>query len=193
MEKLGFSPDVIVKLDLDSGRYHLPDNYFDIVFSDNVIEHVENLSLFCKEVSRLTVCGGLGAHIFPSHHKIKEPHVKIPFIHWLPKSSIRYRTLKFAIATGIDARWVKVHKLPNDQAAKVYYDYLDQNTHYRQIDDIKVEFEKAALFCDTSLTGKIIVEKLFPRSLHTLPGLSKSLERLSLYFHTSVLITQKNC
>lgn len=28
MEKLGFSPDVIVKLDLDSGRYHLPDNYF---------------------------------------------------------------------------------------------------------------------------------------------------------------------
>lgn len=191
LKSLGFNPDAIVRLDLDSGRYPFPDDYFDIVFSENVIEHVEDLSSFCKEVSRLTVRSGIGAHMFPSRYRINEPHVRLPFVHWLPKSAIRYRILRFAVTIGMDARWVKVRHLSNDRAANVYYEYLERNTFYRRIDNIKKEFEEASLVCDTSLTGKLVVDQLFFGGFNSLPGLSKSLEKLSLEFHTSVLITEK--
>lgn len=69
------------------GRY-LPfkDSAFDIVFSNSVIEHVgtrADQQLFANEVSRV------GRYYWiqtPNRHFPIEPHVMLPFVHYLPKS-----------------------------------------------------------------------------------------------------------
>ena len=49
----------------DSSKTPFEDGYFDIVLSDQVLEHVENLEHVAKEVSRLLKPGGISLHILP--------------------------------------------------------------------------------------------------------------------------------
>jgi len=61
-----------------------PDNTFDIVYSNSVIEHLgswSNQKLFAKEILRV------GKFIYvqtPAKEFLVEPHLITPFIHWFP-------------------------------------------------------------------------------------------------------------
>lgn len=46
-------------LDLTKNSIPYPDNHFDVVFADNVMEHVQNPSLVFKEIDRVLKPGGL--------------------------------------------------------------------------------------------------------------------------------------
>ncbi|QVL34875.1 methyltransferase domain-containing protein [Telmatocola sphagniphila] len=46
------------KVDLDSGRIPLPENYADLVVAIETIEHLENPRFFVRELTRLTRPGG---------------------------------------------------------------------------------------------------------------------------------------
>ena len=101
LEGIGLDPSEIVLLDLSSGKYPIPDQYFDFVYSDNVLEHVENLESFVQEADRLTRTGGWGIHIFPSRWRLIEAHVRVPFVHWTRNSSVRLALIRLSIAMGI--------------------------------------------------------------------------------------------
>lgn len=46
-------------LDLSTGRIPFPDEMFDVVFADNVMEHVDNPETVLREVARILKPGGL--------------------------------------------------------------------------------------------------------------------------------------
>lgn len=67
---------------------HLPynDNYFDVVISNHVIEHVRNQELHISEAYRVLKGGGVFYLAMPNKYGFFDPHYKLPLISWLPRS-----------------------------------------------------------------------------------------------------------
>jgi hypothetical protein len=84
---------------------HLPfgDRSFDVVYSNSVIEHLENANnqqLFAME------CGRVGQRYYvqtPNKHFPVEPHLLTPFIHWLPRR-VQRRMLRNMTVWGLISR-----------------------------------------------------------------------------------------
>ena len=86
----------------DGCRLDLPNNAYDIVFSNSVIEHVgsyENQKAFASEVGRV------GKSLWiqtPAYECFIEPHYLAPFIHWLPKKWQKKLIRNFTIRGLLD-------------------------------------------------------------------------------------------
>lgn len=86
----------------DGCKLDFPNNSYDIVFSNSVIEHVgsyENQKAFAGEVRRV------GRSLWiqtPAYECFIEPHYLAPFIHWLPKRWQKKLVRKFTIRGLID-------------------------------------------------------------------------------------------
>lgn len=52
--------------DYDGHTVPAPDNSFDVVFSSNVLEHLEDLDGLLREAARVTKPGGIGIHLMPT-------------------------------------------------------------------------------------------------------------------------------
>ncbi|MBT6718867.1 MAG: class I SAM-dependent methyltransferase [Nitrospina sp.] len=63
-------------------------NFFDIVISNHVIEHVGFFSeqlMHLREISRVLKRTGTLYLAFPNKYTLIEPHYKLPFLSWLPQ------------------------------------------------------------------------------------------------------------
>ena len=63
-----------------NGSYRIPfdDEAFDFVYSNSVLEHVEDLDSALSEMKRVLKPGGVSLHFFPPRAKPIEPHVLVP-------------------------------------------------------------------------------------------------------------------
>jgi hypothetical protein len=86
----------------DGCKLYLPNNAYDIVFSNSVIEHVgsyENQKAFASEARRV------GKKLWiqtPAYECFIEPHYLVPFIHWLPKKWQKKLVRHFTIRGLLD-------------------------------------------------------------------------------------------
>ena len=60
---------------------------FDVIIANQVFEHIENKNLIFKQIYNCLKDGGLLITTFPTKEIIVEPHLKLPFIHYLQKES----------------------------------------------------------------------------------------------------------
>src|SRR6478609_3547141 len=70
MEHFRFSTD---------GKVPFPDEYFDLVISDQVLEHVSEQEKAFREIYRVLKAGGVSVHVFPAKWQVVEPHMHVPF------------------------------------------------------------------------------------------------------------------
>lgn len=65
----------------DWARFRLPyeDSSFDFVFSLTVLEHVLNLDVVMRELSRVMKPTSIAFHIYPPRYIVREPHIFVPF------------------------------------------------------------------------------------------------------------------
>lgn len=117
-----------------------PDGFFHLVLSDQVFEHVQNLDAVVAELKRVTMPGGFGLHFFPAKWRVVEPHLFVPFVHWLPKNRIRRVYLR-AMLKQIPLWEGLERKMPN-QLAQVYYEYSVQKTYYRPLRHIRTTLQR---------------------------------------------------
>lgn len=100
------------------------DDFADIVLSDQVVEHIEDLDSFFREIARIGKPGSISMHYFPSENKPIEPHVRIP------------------LATKFQGRgWIGLWQrgpfkgMPRrdwrSRGVDAMYEYLKDKTHYR--------------------------------------------------------------
>lgn len=69
-------------------------NSFDIVVANHVIEHIPNQKTVTQEMIRVLKPGGFLYLSTPNKYWLNDPHYKLPFISWLPRSaSQRYLQL----------------------------------------------------------------------------------------------------
>jgi len=134
----GYDPQSIIMHVNELDRF--PDGFFDMIFSEEVFEHIENIGEVTREMSRLTKPGGIGVHLFPGAKRVIEPHLFMPFVHWLPKHRIRQLVIAAFLILKIGPRWPHAEKLGLWGASDVYRSYLDEYTHYRDRDSILESF-----------------------------------------------------
>jgi SAM-dependent methyltransferase len=65
-----------------------PDDFFDAIVSNQVLEHVRDQRLFFDQIARVLKSLGFSAHIYPSAHSIIEPHLKIPAAHRIKDAAL---------------------------------------------------------------------------------------------------------
>lgn len=61
------------------------DESFDVVISNQVIEHIPPQQQHLEEICRVLKKGGIAYIATPSKFTLIEPHFKLPFLSWLPK------------------------------------------------------------------------------------------------------------
>ncbi len=121
---------------IDKNRYVLPfpDNTFDVVFSDQVFEHVQNYSETLAELARVLKPGGVAFHLFPSRYTPLEPHVYVPLATVLRP----YWWLSFWAFLGV--RTEEQQNTSAKDTAIANFEYLRDRTHYLSKRQINKEF-----------------------------------------------------
>lgn len=74
-----YKRDILRLIELEPYKLPFPDNYFDFVISDQVMEHAMNTREFMGELSRVMKADGECLHFLPSRYRIIEGHVFVPF------------------------------------------------------------------------------------------------------------------
>ena len=138
---------------MDSDNYEIPfdKEHFDLVVSDQTIEHVEDLEKFVSESNRVLKTGCDFIAYFPSKHKFREPHVGIPFGGIFQS----YYFVRFWCALG-----VVFDKYKFVDGHKEVYSYLKFKTHYRNENEIRQIFKKS--YNDISYVPKNILKNIKP-------------------------------
>jgi SAM-dependent methyltransferase len=115
----------------EGGALPFDDGFFDVVVSDQVLEHVRPLEATVRELERI---GRLSYHHFPSRAVWREGHIGIPFAHRLPpgRARLAYTTAlrRLGLGTAKDER-------PARQWAREMLDWIDRWTVYRDVRDVE--------------------------------------------------------
>ncbi len=101
----------------------------DFVLSNQVLEHVKDLQHFFSEVERVLKNGGVSINLFPIGHNLVEPHLRIPFAHWIKSWDLMNLYIKIYVRARL-----KTHNpasVSADERAESLADYLLFNTRYR--------------------------------------------------------------
>lgn len=120
----------------DDGSLPFSDDYFDIIFSEQVLEHVQDHYLVAREISRVLKVNAYSIHKFPSRLRPIESHRYVPF-----SSIIRRRSwLTFWVILGFHMSTQRKEKVNSIVTESLHY--LDTKTNYLKGKEIKHIFGK---------------------------------------------------
>ncbi|MDP6439202.1 MAG: class I SAM-dependent methyltransferase [Candidatus Brocadiia bacterium] len=97
----GEDPDAVLRVIGREGRTSFPNGFFHFVFSQQVMEHVEDLGGMVEELAGITRPGGMGVHAYPAHRQMMERHLLMPAVHWVPKGALRKACIALCVACGL--------------------------------------------------------------------------------------------
>jgi SAM-dependent methyltransferase len=123
---------------IENGRIPYEDGWFDVVISNQVMEHVEDLDAVLAEIHRVLMTGGHVLSIFPDKGVWREGHTNVPFMHWLPPGRFRHAYASAVISAGLGYRFGQAPS----KAARSSGDYLDRWTHYRTYPAIRDSYRR---------------------------------------------------
>lgn len=128
-----------IKLIRSDMAWPFEDNFFDIIFSNQVMEHVFNQAFLLNEIKRTMQQEGYSFHLYPLKHYIYEGHLLIPFVHKFKSWTSTYYWIKGASYLGIGK--YKVHKKEGlctsiEHFAERHADYLAYQVNYKTASEI---------------------------------------------------------
>lgn len=77
------------------------DGMFDVVVSNQVMEHVGNHDLAFAEMHRVLADGGYAMHLFPLKHYVWEGHLLLPFVHRITHFELQRSYIRFLSRLGL--------------------------------------------------------------------------------------------
>ncbi len=126
---------------MTDGRIPFADESFDVLVSNQVIEHVPDLDLVVRETARVLKPGGICIHLFPDRSVWFEGHASIPFLHWFGKGTrgrVYYAVAMHSLGFGLPLRGMT--RLDRYRGKCLW---LDQWTHYRSMAELHESFAKS--------------------------------------------------
>ena len=171
-----------------TGQTGLPADFFHFVFTHYVLEHVADIDAVTREIARVTVPGGCGFHVYPAKLRPIEPHLFMPFVHWLPKSPARKWAIAAWLACGIDPRWDWVAAATFARKIQAYHEFCMKETFYRPFREVRHSFKKMGF-----TVRPVVAEHPALRRLGILPSTLKRLvvELPVMLFQTVEIIVSK--
>ena len=164
----GYHPDDFLFLMKEDCKTLFKDDFFDIIFSEQVFEHVENMEIVLEELYRITKKGGAHVHTFPAKYHLVEQHLYMPIIHWVPKNQLRKWLMYLFVTLGKEPFWESLHNKSAIEKTQVYYNYSVERTYYRSAKRIKGLLSKYGFTANhkyfhntrSGIRGRIV--RLFP-------------------------------
>jgi SAM-dependent methyltransferase len=112
------------------GRLDYATASFDLVLSNQVLEHVADLNAALQEIHRVLKPDGAVLSIFPARDVYREGHIGIPFSHWFPGHS----RLRFYYVWGLRRLGLGTWQQEAPTCRQWALDklqWIDAYTHYR--------------------------------------------------------------
>jgi len=126
--------------EIKSGTLQYPDETFDLVVTNQVVEHTEDLDTSLAEISRVMKPGAKLVCIFPTKEVVREGHIGIPFVHWFARGSahrLLYALTCRAIGFGYFKQGKSIRQWTTDAL-----DWMDTYTFYRSRHDVLQVFQR---------------------------------------------------
>ena len=109
------------------------DHFFDVIFSEEVFEHVRDMQSVAAEMWRLTKPGGIGIHSFPGAWVVREVHLQMPLVHWLPKNWLRKFFILLCVVAGKGSAPIRTQNNGILARTEAYYQRANNKTYYETI------------------------------------------------------------
>lgn len=161
-----------LKLISSKEKWPFENDFFDIILSNQVMEHVFNQELFLMEIQRTMKDHGYSFHLYPLRHYIYEGHLLIPFVHKFKSWTTTYYWIKWAIFLGFGTyRKHKKAGYTNSviEFAEKHSDYITFEVNYQTARQIAATAKKCRLKNSFDFTYLYYKQKL--RSLFGLSPL----------------------
>jgi len=139
-----------IRMAKDDRSIPFEDHTFDVIYANQVFEHIRFLDRMLQECTRVLKPGGVLLTIFPMATCPIEQHIGIPFAHWLPPGHFRVRYLRLFYALGLRPK----SKNSTSLETAIQQDlYLRHQTFYRFMNEILSLFEYhfESYQCETNL------------------------------------------
>jgi SAM-dependent methyltransferase len=163
----GWGPDR-VRLITSSAELPFDPASFDVILSDQVIEHVADLDAFVAGVARVSAPGAVGLHVYPASWRPVESHMFTPFAHWLPKGPARRKAIRLALQLGQAAPYFTEYDL--EAGTEIFNAFSEEGTFYRSRRSVRNTFERYGMAATFRGLAEAKVKARFP----ALPGLAVS-------------------
>lgn len=108
------------------------DDFFNVIVSNQVVEHVHDHDLFFSEINRTLCKGGVSVHLFPLMHCFYESHLNLPLVHKILNYDFMASYIKFLSRLGFGKfkQQGKSSSSTLDKYAERHADYMSFFTNY---------------------------------------------------------------
>ena len=173
---------------LDTPAYRIPfaDNNFDFVFSDQVMEHVQDHALALAEIRRVLRPGGISLHIFPSRWKPLESHVLVPL------AGVCQSRVWLSLWARLGVRTAAQKGLAAREVAARNHEYLTTRTRYLNKKELRRVF--GAHFDEVIFAEKQLLANTYGGARRIGPLVQKWPGLATLYgsFYSRVILARRN-
>ena len=147
-----------LRLISQSDPWPWPAEYFDVILSNQVLEHVRDHGRFFGEIARTLRPDGFSAHLFPLRHVLIEPHLHLPLVHRVRGQVSLDRFLRILSWLGL-GRFNRQRESLDSFAAR-HADYLRSNVNYMSTHEILKFASDQLLHADFRYTPQFYGAKL---------------------------------
>lgn len=142
---------------LDALRYRIPfpDGNFDLIISNQVLEHIDQWDGVIEEWKRVLKEDGKMLHIFPVKQTLKEGHCGVWFAHLIPKSRLRWIWLFLNHKLGV-GRLRQGARADASVWADFFQEWLEDNTFYKTVKNVQNKFKAFSLTVDRRESDYVI-------------------------------------
>lgn len=129
-------------LSLNPFKLPFPDNYFDLINTDQVLEHVQDHQSFFIEAARVLKPGAVSMNVFPPKHIPVEPHVYVPLASFFQANWWLY------LWAFLGVRKSGQSGMPIGQIAKENKAYLNAKTCYLSTTELSEKIMASGLITE---------------------------------------------
>lgn len=158
--RAGFGGDRL-RLIGDEGNMPFESGSFDVILSNQVLEHVRDLDAFAEGILGVSRTGAVGVHVFPARWRIVEPHMMMPVVHWIPKGRLRDGAIKAMLRTGAAAPYFSEYGI--DERSAIFATFSRDETFYRPLSQIRDIFRTHGFACSVSAPARLKLKGRVPR------------------------------
>lgn len=136
-------------------------NFFDIIISNQVLEHVNDSFKFFNNISIYLKQDGLSFYLFPLKHCVFEGHLHLPFVHRILNWDLQNPYIRFLSKIGFGKyRLLKKSGCQLDKYSLNHADYMTHLTKYLSYIDVLELGKNAGLRTSFRYTQEFYFSKL---------------------------------
>jgi len=140
-----------------------PDNFFNFVISNQVMEHVFDHDFSLQQIRRVLTEDGISIHLFPLKQCIFDGHLLLPFVHWISNQDLLFEYIRVCSILGL-GRYKKF--LPKGthvdlmDFCRKHTDYMIYETNYLTLTEVHKLAKRNKLRCSFRYTEEYFMNKL---------------------------------